>query len=52
MTAVSLEMPDEPKKINQLIANKTYNLFTYQLVYSLTKTVLLLLCLKTYHVYK
>ena len=34
------------KKINQLIANKAYNLFTYQLVYSLTKTVLLLLCLR------
>jgi len=39
------------KKINQLIANKAYNLFTYQLVYSLTKNlltkklVLMLLCL-------
>jgi len=56
MTAVSLEMSDEPK-INQLIENKSYNLFTYQLVYSSTKNLLnknLFLCYSvfTYPVYK
>ena len=45
------------KKINQLIENKSYNLFTYQLVYSSTKNLLtknLFLCYSvlTYPVYK
>ena len=40
------------KKINQLIENKSYNLFTYQLVYSSTKNLFLCYSVLTYPVYK